>query len=290
MSQKLRLASVLLMILCTGCVSLDEREYRADDPTVLYPAADRLLNVESKDVVVRARGVLEERPLTTNLIRRVADEAKEAVVSIYVKSNTPYRLHILPFSPLGGIPVKVPGYGLGSGFFIHPSGYIITNNHTVKDAEQIKILTSSGQDYDVMIVARDPAHDLALLKVNNSSPKNFKVLPIGDSDVVDAGDMVIAVGNPLGLGHTVTSGIISQTYENLSGEPGDNEGGVEFIQTDTAINPGSSGGPLITLNGACVGVNTAMIFVAQGIGFAVPGNKVLDFLDNVRAGSGLKRQ
>jgi S1-C subfamily serine protease len=278
------------MILGTGCVSLDEKEYRADAPTVLYPASDALFNVASTEVVVRTRGVLADRPLTTNLIRRVADEAKEAVVSIYVKSNTPYRIHILPFSPLGGIPVKVPGYGLGSGFFIHPSGYIITNNHTVKDAEQIKILTSSGNDHDVLMVARDPAHDLALLKVDDSSPKNFKVLPVGDSDVIDAGDMVIAVGNPLGLGHTVTSGIISQAYENLSGEPGDNEGGVEFIQTDTAINPGSSGGPLITLNGACVGVNTAMISVAQGIGFAVPSNKVLEFLDNVKAGRGLKRQ
>ena len=125
--------------------------------------------------------------------------------------------------------------------------------------------------------------------MSDSSLQDFKVLPLGDSDTIDAGDMVIAVGNPLGLGHTVTSGIISQTYRNISGDPGENSRHVDFIQTDTAINPGSSGGPLITLNGACVGVNTAMIAVAQGIGFAVPSNHVVEFIDNVRAGRGLKR-
>ena len=101
--------------------------------------------------------------------------------------------------------------------------------------------------------------------------------------------MVIAVGNPLGLGHTVTSGIISQAYRDLSGEARENGRHVEIIQTDTAINPGSSGGPLITLDGSCVGVNTAVVAVAQGIGFAVPSNQVLEFIDNVRAGRGLKK-
>jgi len=280
---------VQLMILGSGCVSPEHRESQANARTVLHPAARDLLGVRTRDIVVRADGAIDDRPLTTRLVRKVADQAKDAVVSIYVKSNTSYRLHILPFNPLGGIPVKVPGFGLGSGFFIHPSGYIITNNHVVEDAEQIRILTSSGEDYDVLVVAREPAYDLALLKVSDSSLQDFKVLPLGDSDTIDAGDMVIAVGNPLGLGHTVTSGIISQTYRNISGDPGENGRHVDFIQTDTAINLGSSGGPLITLNGACVGVNTAMIAVAQSIGFAVPSNQVVEFIDNVRAGRGLKR-
>jgi S1-C subfamily serine protease len=280
---------VQLMIIGSGCVSPEHRESQAHARAVLYPAARDLLGVASQDVVVRAEGAIDDRPLTTSLVRKIADQAKDAVVSIYVKSNTPYRLHILPFNPLGGIPVKVPGLALGSGFFIHPSGYIITNNHVVEDAEQIRILTSSGEDYEVAVVARDPAYDLALLKVSDSVLQDFDVLPLGDSDTIDAGDMVIAIGNPLGLGHTVTSGIISQTYRNISGDPDENGRHVDFIQTDTAINPGSSGGPLITLSGACVGVNTAMIAAAQSIGFAVPSNQVVEFIDNVRAGRGLKR-
>ena len=285
----LKVVLLQLMILGSGCVSTQQRESQADARTILHPAARDLLGVTYRDIVVRAKSGIDDRPLTTKLLRKVADQAKDAVVSIYVKSNTPYRLHILPFNPLGGIPVKVPGFSLGSGFFIHPSGYIMTNDHVIRGAEQIKILTSSGEDYDVVVVAREPAYDLALLKVSDSSLQDFKVLPLGDSDTIDAGDMVIAVGNPLGLGHTVTSGIISQTYRNISGDPGENGRHVDFIQTDTAINRGSSGGPLITLNGACVGVNTAMIAVAQGIGFAVPSNQVLEFIDNVRAGRGLQR-
>jgi len=280
---------IQLMILGSGCVSPQHRESQADARTILYPAAEDLRGVALRDVAVVTDGAIDDRPVTTNLIRKVADEAKDAVVSIFVKSNTPYRLHILPFNPLGGIPVKVPGLALGSGFFIHPSGYIMTNNHVVEDAEQIRILTSSGQDYDVVVVAREPAYDLALLKVSDSVLQDFDVLPLGDSDAIDAGDMVIAIGNPLGLGHTVTSGIISQTYRNISGDPDENGRHVDFIQTDTAINPGSSGGPLITLSGACVGVNTAMIATAQSIGFAVPSNQVLEFIDNVRAGRGLQR-
>ena len=278
-----------LLALVSGCVSPEREKSQASAQVVLYPAAADLRSVARRDVVVVTDGTIEDRPLTTNLVRKIANDSKDAVVSIYVKSNTPYRLHILPFNPLGGIPVTLPGFGLGSGFFIHPSGYIMTNDHVVKDAEQIKILTSSGQDYDVVVVARDPAYDLALLKVDNTSRQDFKVLPLGDSDTIDAGDMVIAVGNPLGLGHTVTSGIISQTYRNILGEPDENGRHVDFIQTDTAIIPGSSGGPLITLNGSCVGVNTAIIAVAQGIGFAVPSNQVLEFIDNVRAGRGLRK-
>jgi len=280
---------VQLIVIGSGCVSPEHRESQADARAILYPAARVLLGVESQDVVVRAGGSIDDRPVTTNLVRKIADEAKDAVVSIYVKSNTPYRLHILPFNPLGSIPVKVPGLALGSGFFIHPSGYIVTNNHVVEDAEQIRILTSSGKDYEVVVIARDPAYDLALLKISDSVSQGFDVLPLGDSDSIDAGDMVIAIGNPLGLGHTVTSGIISQTYRNISGHPDENGRHVDFIQTDTAINPGSSGGPLITLDGACIGVNTAMIAVAQSIGFAVPSNQVLEFIDDVRAGRGLER-
>jgi serine protease Do len=182
-----------------------------------------------------------------------------------------------------GLPVRVPGVGLGSGFFIHPSGYLLTNDHVVRLAEKVNVLTQDGTDLEVMVVARDPVYDLALLKVIQPG-QEFPVLPMGDSKEVDSGDMVIAVGNPLGLGHTVTSGIISHTGRNLSGEPEKDERQIRFIQTDAAINPGSSGGPLITLTGAWIGVNTAGAAAGQGIGFAVPSEQVREFLDMIRKG------
>ena len=196
----------------------------------------------------------------------------------------PMLISPIPIPGLG-IPVRLPGTGLGSGFFIHPSGYLLTNNHVIKDAEQIRVLTRDEADFGVIAVARDPVFDLALLKIQGAE-REFHVLPMGDSEAVGVGDLVIAVGNPLGLGHTVTSGIISQTGRDLSGVSDEEARRIRFIQTDTAINPGSSGGPLITLTGAWVGVNTAGITEAQGIGFAVPSSQVREFLDKIRAGKG----
>jgi serine protease Do len=183
--------------------------------------------------------------------------------------------------------VLLPGEGVGSGFFIHSSGYILTNNHVVSGARDIRVVTSDDEDHEVIVVARDPTYDLALLKVKGVD-KGFKALPLGNSDKVGVGDFAIAVGNPLGLGHTVTFGVISQTGQNLSGIDDEEVRNIEFLQTDAAINPGSSGGPLITLSGACVGVNTAGIVEAQNIGFAVPTSLVREFLNEVLAGEGRK--
>jgi serine protease Do len=141
-------------------------------------------------------------------------------------------------------------------------------------------------DFRATVLARDPAYDLALLKAEAPPRLRFAALPMGDSDAVSTGDMVIAVGNPLGLGHTVTAGIISQMYRNLGGESDDEARHADLIQTDTAINPGSSGGPLITLTGAWIGINTAGATRAQGIGFAVPSNQAFEFLSAIRAGQG----
>jgi S1-C subfamily serine protease len=138
----------------------------------------------------------------------------------------------------------------------------------------------------VRVIARDPVYDLALLKVNAADGRLFSALPMGDSNQAAAGDMVLAVGNPLGLGHTVTSGIVSQTGRNLTNDAKNEGRHVEYIQTDTAINPGSSGGPLITLNGNWIAVNTAGITEAQGLGFSVPSAQVRSFLQSVIAGKG----
>ncbi len=274
----------LLLLAHTGCVSRERNKFDSDGVILLHPGARDLRGVKAEDVMIASDNTVADIANTTQLIRKVAEKSKEAVVSIYVKTRTPYRWNVIPFSPFGGIPLKVPGIGLGSGFFIHPSGYILTNNHVVEYAEQIMARTNKGVDYNVTVIANDPAYDLALLKINIRGDHKFDTLEIGDSDAVEAGDMVIAVGNPLGLGHTVTAGIISKTYRNLGINPGGRE--IEFIQTDTAINPGSSGGPLITLTGACIGINTAVVARAQGIGFAVSSKLIKIFLDDVRAGKG----
>ncbi len=278
-------ALTLMIALSTGCMSLtkDTGKSSAGGSVILGPEARDLAAKQLGGLVVEAKGGGKDIPLTTGLIRQVADKTKPAVVSIYVQTNTPYRLKILPFSPLGGISLMLPGVGLGSGFFIHPSGYILTNNHVVEDAEKIRIQTADGKNYDVSILARDPVYDLALLKTTSSTQQAFPAIPMGDSDAAASGDMVIAVGNPLGLGHTVTAGIVSHTGRNLTGVSQNKERHVEYIQTDTAINPGSSGGPLVTFNGNWIAVNTAGYTQAQGLGFSVPSRLVRKFLEEILA-------
>jgi S1-C subfamily serine protease len=282
--------AILATLLSAGCITLEKQEatFPTEGPVFLRPAARELHGARTEDLVVETKNTVAKMPLHTQLIRQVAEKAKKGVVSIYVKTATPARVRLLPIPIPGlGLPVRLPGTGLGSGFFIHPTGYLLTNNHVIKDAVDIRVLTSDGADFGVIVVARYPVFDLALLKIQGSE-REFPVVPMGDSEAVGVGDIVIAVGNPLGLGHTVTSGIISQTGRNLSGVLDKDKAArqIQFIQTDTAINPGSSGGPLVTLTCAWVGVNTAGVTEAQGIGFAVPSNQIREFLDQIRAGKG----
>jgi serine protease Do len=153
--------------------------------------------------------------------------------------------------------------GLGSGFIISEDGYIITNNHVVEKADDIKVILEDGESYKANIIGKDPKTDLALLKIE---PKHkLNAVNLGRSNTLEIGDWVVAIGNPFGLGHTVTTGIVSAKGRSLGLGAYD-----DFIQTDAAINPGNSGGPLFNLNGEVVGVNTAIIAGGQGIGFAIP--------------------
>jgi S1-C subfamily serine protease len=277
---------MLLVLALAGCITLEEEDIPLDAPILLRPAARSLRGAKPADVLVETRATVAKMPLDTQLVRRVADKASAAVVSVYTRTDVPVRISLLPIRlPLTSFRVRVPGRALGSGFFVHASGFLITNNHVIRNAREIQVLTRDGEDYAVDVVARDPVFDLALLKIRDAK-KSFPVLAMGDSDAVRVGDFTIAVGNPLGLGHTVTFGIISQTGRNLSGVPEEEARNVSFIQTDTTINPGSSGGPLITLTGACVGVNTAGAVQAQNIGFAVPAKQVREFVDEIVTGKG----
>ena len=165
--------------------------------------------------------------------------------------------------------------GLGSGFIMSSDGYIITNNHVVKKAEEIEVILKGGKKYTAKIVGTDPVTDLALLKIDPEEP--LPAVEIGDSSTLAIGDWVFAIGNPFGLGHTVTAGIVSAKGRALGIGRYDN-----FIQTDAAINPGNSGGPLFDYEGRVVGVNTAVMARGQGLGFAIPVNMAKFVIEHLK--------
>jgi serine protease Do len=154
---------------------------------------------------------------------------------------------------------------LGSGFIINPAGYIVTNDHVVDDATVIRVKLSDGRDFAATLVGRDPKTDIGLLKIDAA---DLPVIPLGDSSQLQVGEPVMAIGNPFGLGQTVTTGIVSATGRVIGAGPYD-----DFIQTDASINPGNSGGPLINRRGQAIGINTVIISQgggSVGIGFAIP--------------------
>jgi len=165
--------------------------------------------------------------------------------------------------------------GLGSGFIISEDGYIFTNNHVVDKADKIKVKLANGKEYDAEIKGRDASTDLALIKI--TVPEKLPYASLGDSDRSRIGEGVFAIGNPLGLDRTVTAGIISAKGRVIGAGPYDN-----FIQTDASINHGNSGGPLCNLAGEVVGINTAIVEQAQGIGFAIPINMAKSILGDLK--------
>jgi serine protease Do len=173
-----------------------------------------------------------------------------------------------PFSQ-GNPPKGYEQRGIGSGFVISRDGYILTNNHVVEEADQIKVKLSNGNEYKGKVVGRDPKTDLALLKIEKAS--DLHPLNLGNSEDLKVGNWVVAVGSPFGLEQTVTQGIVSAKGRVIGSGPYDN-----FIQTDASINPGNSGGPLINLKGEVVGINTAIVAQGRGIGFAIPINMAKD--------------
>ena len=172
--------------------------------------------------------------------------------------------------------------GRGSGFIVSKEGQIITNNHVVEGADKITVTLSDGREFEAKVLGKDPTFDLAILKIEGNG-KDFTVLELGDSDRTEVGEWVVAIGNPFGLEHTVTVGVVSAKNRSIHAGKVNFDG---FLQTDAAINPGNSGGPLIDLYGKVVGINTAIVPYAQGIGFAIPVNMAKQIMDDlVRYGS-----
>ncbi len=181
------------------------------------------------------------------------------------------------------VPENYRQTGLGTGFIIDKDGYILTNNHLVESAEEINVTLADKREFEAKIIGRDPQTDLALLKIEGA--EDLKPLTLGDSDKLEVGDWVVAIGNPFGLENTVTAGIVSAKYRrNVTDSSYDN-----YIQTDASINRGNSGGPLMNTKGEVIGINTAIFSSSQsggsiGIGFAIPSNMARDLLPQLKKG------
>ncbi len=220
-------------------------------------------------------------------------QLKPAVVNIYTTQVIKARSRIRgqnqpdPFQWFGGMDDPFGRFffggpsgemktrALGSGFVISPDGYLITNNHVVANASEIKIKLVDGRSFDAKVIGADERTDIALLKINAKG--NLPFVYLGDSDKLEVGDWVIAIGNPFGLGHSVSAGIVSGKDREIGHGVYD-----DFIQTDASINPGNSGGPLFDTAGNVVGINTAIIQGGNSVGFAVPVNMAKEMLPQLQ--------
>ncbi len=227
--------------------------------------------------------------LPDNPFVRVAERASPAVVNISTVSGRSGRTSDELFRPFGndpffrdffdrffeGTPRRRQQNSLGSGLIIDKSGLILTNNHVIKDAEEITVRFANKLEAKGKVVGTDGKTDLAVIRV--STKEDLPVATLGDSDSLRVGEWAIAIGNPFGLDHTLTVGVVSAT--------GRSEVGIatyeNFIQTDASINPGNSGGPLLNIRGEVIGVNTAIVASGQGIGFAIPINMARKIMDDL---------
>lgn len=181
-------------------------------------------------------------------------------------------------------PSKPIQSGLGSGVIIDADGYIVTNNHVIDGAEKLEVTLNDNRTFDATVIGTDPVTDLALVKISGAD--NLHVIPFGDSEALKVGEWVLAVGNPFGFTSSVTSGIVSAKARNISSISGNRAQGIEsYIQTDAAVNPGNSGGALVTLDGRLVGINAAIYSQTgnySGSSFAIPVSIVSKVVDDLR--------
>ena len=217
----------------------------------------------------------------------LAERLMPSVVNIsttqtVVSNVNPFPFEFPPGSPFEdmfkdfGTPQKRKAYALGSGFIIDKSGLVVTNNHVIKDADDILVRIEGLKEYEAEVIGSDPLSDLAVLKIKSN--ETFQPVKFGDSDKARIGDWVIAIGNPLGLSGTVTAGIISARNRNIGLNRYE-----DFIQTDASINSGNSGGPLFDMNGDVIGINTAILGREGniGIGFSIPSNSAKIIIDQL---------
>lgn len=264
--------------------------------------AEKFLFGSAVPKVEAATIVPSAHPFGSDLIVKIVKEEKPAVVNISTSrtikrqsgpkpKGSPFG-HRNPFEEFFGEepfehffdmprgPEKRKS--LGSGFVIDKEGYILTNYHVIEKADEIKVTLENGKEYDGEVVGTDPKTDIALIRIKSNG--NLPVALMGDSDKIEVGEWVVAIGNPFGLNHTVTVGVVSAMGRDIGSGPYDN-----FIQTDASINPGNSGGPLINARGEVIGINTAIMASGQGIGFAIPINMAKTILNDLKTKGSVTR-
>jgi S1-C subfamily serine protease len=249
------------MTLLTSC-SLPQQKNSAAVNQLTTQESDRSLTASPED---------------TNFVVEVVEKVEPAVVQITtartVETQVPEIFEDPFFRRFFGNNVPVPPQerevrGIGSGFIINPNGQIVTNAHVVDKADRVTVVLNDGRSFEGKVLGTDPLTDLAVVQIQAD---NLPTIDLGNSDQVRPGQWAIAIGSPLGLQQTVTVGVISGV-KRASNLIGISDKRIDFIQTDAAINPGNSGGPLLNARGQAIGVNTAIVGGAQGLGFAIPIN------------------
>jgi serine protease Do len=217
----------------------------------------------------------------------IADVAERVLPSVVTVSTTVVQHQRGMFPFFGGVPTERQASGIGSGVIVSADGYILTNNHVVAEAKEIKVTVSDKREFDATVVGTDPKSDLAVIKIKGA-PAGLRPAEFGDSSKLRLGDVVLAIGNPLGVGQTVTMGIVSAKGRADLGITAYED----FIQTDAAINPGNSGGALIDTDGKLVGINTAILSRSggyQGIGLAIPSSMAQPIMEALKQSGKVSR-
>jgi len=259
--------SILLTVTFLGSCSLPRRSAQNQEtPTTSQPVvapqiSDRLVNINPTDpnFVVTAVQKVGSAVVRINAARTVSSQAPD-------EFDDPMMRRFFGSAPRSRRVER----GTGSGFIVNANGQILTNSHVVNGADTVSVTLKDGRTFKGEVLGEDSVTDVAVIKI---AANDLPIIPIGNSDGLRPGEWVIAIGNPLGLDNTVTAGIVSAT-DRSSSDIGVSDKRVGFIQTDAAINPGNSGGPLLNARGEVIGMNTAIISGAQGLGFAIPINTV----------------
>ncbi|HVJ33821.1 MAG TPA: DegQ family serine endoprotease [Terriglobia bacterium] len=263
-----------LLLLLTGCLTAVTTVARAEDAV---PSSQQQVQLSFAPVVHKAA------PAVVNIYTRKV--IQEQMASPFF--NDPFFRQFFGDEAAGGPTRERVQNSLGSGVIVRDNGLIVTNNHVIQGADQITVVLNDGREFEAKLIAAEAQLDLALLKIDTKGEK-LPTLQLRDSDDLEVGDLVLAIGNPFGVGQTVTSGIVSGLARTQTGI---NDFGF-FIQTDAAINPGNSGGALVSLDGRVVGINTAIFSKtggSVGIGFAIPSNMVRVMIDAEANGGKLIR-
>jgi serine protease Do len=272
------IAALVVLVALVSFFTLHQQAARTEAAAHLWteqPPAVSQTTVPAPPWVELAKAL---KPAVVNISTRGTRPAAESGTT---DENNPLGDYFRQFQ---GRPAPRVMRGLGSGFIISPDGNIVTNNHVVAGATEIKVTMSDGRNFTAKVVGRDPKTDLALVKIE---ARNLPVIPLGDTTSMQVGEPVMAIGNPFGLEQTVTTGIVSATGRVIGEGPYD-----DFIQTDAAINPGNSGGPLINARGQAIGINSAILSRSGGsvgVGFAIPVNLAKNVITQLASGGHVER-